>query len=991
MKKLLYLFSMLLTLMSLSFLYSNQASATSSSLRNVALWNDLNYNQQDLFSQNDVVFYDPTECIKAEGGSSAAGLLSGKDNLEKIWNYLVKANINGVSNDAKVISGILGNLYVESGFNPFATNGTYYGIYQTDRTAMISKVNSQVGNYWGSTVDGEKNDKALEIELDDMVKENSRFKDFTDDLSKVKNKTPSSYAELFMLHVERCVYGEYSIKDAGVLQAMKDLYGHTNYQYQAGQKRCDKAEEIYKKYGSAATSSSTSSDSDTAETDSSTASGGGAAAINKSAIELAWPEGESHKKNDPKKAYKKVLKDSKLNEHSDSEVKIGASCDAFAKSVLYHSKVDQDFVCCGVGNQVKYMEDNPGTFKEVEGWTTQTAQAGDIVIKEPNAHIFIVVEVDGKLKRADASYEDSETPGRTGMIHNLYSSGTFRAWRVKGEAQNKGICSGSKSGNMDLNKTALELAWPADSGEHACNDVKPEFLKAALEVKSIDGPTNCSCVPNSACAWKKHGTSCSVWVSTVIRYSGVDRDINISPSGMLKHLQEKTEIFEEVTSGYGKDTMQAGDIQIYVKSESDGHVRMVVQTEDGKFHIAEASLGAAQPGQVQKKEYDGGLSNGLYRVFRAKNGVQSSPTSSSGGSASGGTNSIAKTALQLAWPKGTACTKESTPEYFKARMAVKIATETVYDPSKYKYPCSAIGASCDNFVGVVIRYSGVDPKAGHDVCEEGDTAEHCIVGRALRHPEIYENVTEGYSDEVAQDGDILASNGHTWIIAKLPEDGKLYKVEASNGNCCTGRVTTEYHHKENDGYGKVFVLRAKNQGGGVNCCSTDGSSDSGSGAAIKDGGYTSVSEANKAIMNPYKIMGNGITKYGAVDVGCVGGITSNCSAFSTYFVNRYFKTGATQVNGRDTVKHLISKGWKDGGHTPTVYAVFSQNSAACLTGSSNHTGVVLGIDQARDKIIIGEAGCSSPFSWTQARERSLKCFSKAPFTYAHPPSDPKGI
>jgi hypothetical protein len=45
--------------------------------------------------------------------------------------------------------------------------------------------------------------------------------------------------------------------------------------------------------------------------------------------------------------------------------------------------------------------------------------------------------------------------------------------------------------------------------------------------------------------------------------------------------------------------------------------------------------------------------------------------------------------------------------------------------------------------------------------------------------------------------------------------------------------------------------------------------------------------------------------------------------------------------------------------------------------------VILGIDTANDKIIIGEAGCGSTLDWTDAREKKLSDFSGNDYTYAY--------
>ena len=98
--------------------------------------------------------------------------------------------------------------------------------------------------------------------------------------------------------------------------------------------------------------------------------------------------------------------------------------------------------------------------------------------------------------------------------------------------------------------------------------------------------------------------------------------------------------------------------------------------------------------------------------------------------------------------------------------------------------------------------------------------------------------------------------------------------------------------------------------------------------------------------------------------GCKDGTLNNCSAFSQWFVNRYTTAGTVSIfQGSTTVARLLAlnKGFVSGGHTPKVYAVMSmgpQSGSAASDWTYNHTGIVLGIDEANDRIIIGEAACS---------------------------------
>ena len=48
-----------------------------------------------------------------------------------------------------------------------------------------------------------------------------------------------------------------------------------------------------------------------------------------------------------------------------------------------------------------------------------------------------------------------------------------------------------------------------------------------------------------------------------------------------------------------------------------------------------------------------------------------------------------------------------------------------------------------------------------------------------------------------------------------------------------------------------------------------------------------------------------------------------------------------------------------------------------------HTGVLLGVDTKRNKVIVGEAGCGTPASWDTAREYDLSRFNNGAYTYIY--------
>lgn len=103
---------------------------------------------------------------------------------------------------------------------------------------------------------------------------------------------------------------------------------------------------------------------------------------------------------------------------------------------------------------------------------------------------------------------------------------------------------------------------------------------------------------------------------------------------------------------------------------------------------------------------------------------------------------------------------------------------------------------------------------------------------------------------------------------------------------------------------------------------------------------------------------------------CKDGTLSNCSAFTQWFLNTYTSLGPQSVGlrqGSMAVQNYISEhGLIDGKNIPKVYSVMSMGPFdTCINEDGfdycNHTGIVLGIDEKNDKIIIGEASCLGIF------------------------------
>lgn len=155
--------------------------------------------------------------------------------------------------------------------------------------------------------------------------------------------------------------------------------------------------------------------------------------------------------------------------------------------------------------------------------------------------------------------------------------------------------------------------------------------------------------------------------------------------------------------------------------------------------------------------------------------------------------------------------------------------------------------------------------------------------------------------------------------------------------------------------------------------------------------YGSLPNANSALTSDY-----GMLNYGGNRISNI----HNCTAFTKYFIKESTNSGTIYKdalgNGGQVVGNLLSRYpqyFEDGGTTPRPYAIFStaSGSTQCDGGLCGHTGVVLGIDTERGKIIIGQAGYNkrsvlvdTNTGQGRAYEYDLSTYTSGNYKYAYP-------
>lgn len=164
-----------------------------------------------------------------------------------------------------------------------------------------------------------------------------------------------------------------------------------------------------------------------------------------------------------------------------------------------------------------------------------------------------------------------------------------------------------------------------------------------------------------------------------------------------------------------------------------------------------------------------------------------------------------------------------------------------------------------------------------------------------------------------------------------------------------------------------------------------GDSDSGD-TGLTDGGMT-LEAARKFMDKFYK------TPLSAADyLGAAPGtpdVHDNCTVFSAWFLNKHTSLHSVSGNGMDIAGNLAKSNSKlKLSYTPKAYSIFSikpfGGGQGMGVGDVGHTGVILGVDKKRGKVIIGQGEYGHAFitssdwnSGANAQEIPLSQVTKA--------------
>lgn len=177
--------------------------------------------------------------------------------------------------------------------------------------------------------------------------------------------------------------------------------------------------------------------------------------------------------------------------------------------------------------------------------------------------------------------------------------------------------------------------------------------------------------------------------------------------------------------------------------------------------------------------------------------IKSAGLTASGATVCGNNDGIVNTALLLAWNReteGSHGPNDPKPEY-RAAMAAVGTGGALWNGKGQQAP---EGASCDQFVATVMRYSGADPDFPHF----GPLVQ---MQHMLDHPEMYEEIENLQDTSNLQAGDVFVvgnENGRHIFIYMGVVDGKWMQASASFG----GRTGEYFAYENYSDYGALYRI-----------------------------------------------------------------------------------------------------------------------------------------------------------------------------------------
>ncbi|MCR5699973.1 MAG: hypothetical protein K6G49_00870 [Candidatus Saccharibacteria bacterium] len=237
-------------------------------------------------------------------------------------------------------------------------------------------------------------------------------------------------------------------------------------------------------------------------------------------------------------------------------------------------------------------------------------------------------------------------------------------------------------------------------------------------------------------------------------------------------------------------------------------------------------------------------------------------------------------------------------------------------------------------------------------------------------------LNDGYMIHLSGEGSSCPYPVGAHYIGIFALDGDTAKIANSGffDQCSTEMDLSEII---NAGYhgGSFAAIKG---GGNRTSCDSDICAEDDSGG-LKSGGFTSVEEAESAIMNPYRELANNPSQWAEYHLTSDEG-PYNCFSFSNYFITKYTSInfyGVPGVDGGGYAEEFYNIYHGEYpeitlSDTPTPYSVAGCGAKYYAgDGSASHTFIVLGVDATKNTMIYGQAAYGSGSAGILAGEISL--------------------
>ena len=963
----------------------------------------------DQYAANNIMFYNPLDCVGGKTGGNT--VLAGNTTKERIWNYLIGKGFS----DAQA-AGIMGNIAGESGFTiTRASNSMYWGLFQWrwDYNEELRRQINEAGlsqytgsEWWASGADEnmpqEDYNRLLQIELDYMMTNNAE-----EWQSIIKEKAgdahePEYAAEVFLVHFERAVYGDESLK------YYEDRIYHGGMQYQGVTHRNDAAREIYEEYAGKGITAQGTGGYTITDGANLTWIGDSLSAIWERNLKELLPQVETH------------VQSGKTFNHDVTEGSGGSSGMKILKNL--HAVRDIFVFALGTNDwnvsdaQIKSVHDD-AIAKGAKVIVFMTARTRD---NDYDSAAF--ANFNTKIRNFADSNPDTLVADWDKLIHGneaeylLASDGVhqkdeeaaIKYFRLFIDTVNKNTtpmtfeeCCDPQDGSM-----SDQSVW--NGAKFMLTEGQARGIAAmAAHANGASVTALKTQVSQMANRFDKYGSKYGDGAAGLIDYVKSDGWYDAAIGAAYDENYQATADYIDAV----KDVLIEGNRTIppqIVRQATAGAAGLTAENEGSAIDLnnrSEFKVGVTEIEETARTPnkwmfYQWADPNGQQGdLFGYDIGNEPAGNSSAGSQASaccentvGGVTTMEIEGHQYAFPLAGA-TKSN---YLNADK---------FDSVLSNVPCPSL--NCHHDYHAMDLGIKMDMVSGSQASKYGGSADDMFYYSSGAPVVAFTSGTIAYANEykngvpsdwwdkcgqIALEGD----DGNYYWLGHLDHSATTVKagdkvvagqvISAVGAPQCAQNTQAHLHIDNGNGANAkpdTWTIEVINQlwqklpdsdsGSGMSTCST---------GSLPAGGMTQQQADDFMQLyrdlpcpqddDPWGIAGNSFPG------GC-GHCLTNCVEFSLYFINRYTTAHFDGLgDGSQVVGQLLEsgQGFIDGGHTPKNYAIFSHDSGSF--GGAGHTGVVLKVDEANGKIILGEAGCGSSFDWIGAHEYDLAAWKDQP-------------